>query len=269
MANLFVNFPAFQEPPMPPTDITPLAIQFDFSHYGVDKASKTFTLPDQQCLKSSFVVVAEADGLVAGRLYTVTFELLNPSSSRQIFDPQSVTLYASTTKQKITTVANVDPQYNFILKVTIQQTDTAISASDMIAASCANLPIIPTPTPTPTAIPLTKVLFDNRPILNIVPPNRCDEQVNIISTIYNAQVGKTYNYQFSCLSDNTSVTFFPPSGSVTAGYTEQNINTVLTVNTMNSSLVSLQVKIYDAKYPGAIIDEDIILLKCYGCQTNS
>lgn len=268
MANIFVNFPAFQEPPMPPTEVTQLSITFDFSHYGIDKASKAFTLPEAQCTKCSFVVVAEASGLIPGRLYTVLFELLNPSSSRQVFDPQSVTIYASSATQKITTVADVDPQYNFILKTTIQQTDTQILASDMVAASCAKLPIIPTPTPTPTLIPLTKVLFDNRPILNVIPPNRCDEQINIIATIYNADIGRTYNYEFICLTSNVLFTLSPASGSVTAGFREQNINTVLTVSSMNNSLISLQVKVYDAKYPNVIVDEDILLIKCYGCETD-
>lgn len=269
MANIFVNFPASQEPPMIPTETTSLSIQFDFSHYGIDKAAKAFTLPDSQCLKGSFIIVVEADGLIPGRLYTVTFDLLNPSSSRQVFDPQVVTLYASSIKQKITTIANVDPQYNFILKATIQQTDTQLLASDMVAASCSNLPILPTPTPTPTPIPLTKVLFDTRPVFDVLPPNRCDEQINVIATIHNAQVGKTYNYTFTNLTDTASVVLSPPSGSVTAGHAEQNINTILTANTMQSSLISLQIKVYDAKYPDVIIDEDIILIKCYACKTDN
>lgn len=267
MANLFVNFPTFQEPPMPPTDTTPpLSLKFDFSHYGISNDAKTITIPDAQCMKSSFIVVVEADGLTPGRLYSLNFELLNPSTSKRVFDPPNIQFYASSVKQKLTTVANVDPQYNYIVKATITQTDTAIAASDMVAVSCVNIPILPTPTPTPTVAARPRVLFDNRPILEIKAPNRCSEQLNIIATIFNAQIGKTYKYDFLSLTQGASVVLSPSAGLVTAGAYDQNINTVLTVVSSESSLVSIQVKVYEEKYPNIIIGEDILLIKCYECK---
>jgi hypothetical protein len=267
MANLFVNFPTFQEPPMPPTDtINQLSLRFDFSHYDITGTSKSVTLPNAQCLKGSFVIVVEADGLSVGRSYTIQFELLNPSSTRQVFDPQTIQIFASSVKQQFTTLANVDPQYSYILKATIQQTDTLLSASDMVAVSCENIPILPTPTPTPTAIPNLKILFDDGPIMEVKAPNRCSEQLNIIATLNNARVGKTYKYDFIVLTENTSVTVSPNFGYITAGYGEQNINTIVSILENDGSLLSLQLKIYDAQYPDVILDEDILLIQCYECK---
>jgi hypothetical protein len=264
MANLFVNFPTFQEPPMP--NETNLAVKFDFTHYGAQADAKIITLPDTQCQKANFVVVAEANGLSVGRPYTITFELLNPSTNRQVFDPPVITLFASSSTQKFTTIANVDAQYNYILKATIKQTDTQLSASDIVAVSCNTLPIMPTPTPTPTLAMVSRVFFDNRPIMEIEPPNRCSEQVNIIATIFNAYIGKTYRYEFIPLTADANFTLSPASGFITAGFTEQNINTILTINENVGSLFSLQVKVYDAKYPSVLVDEDILLIRCYECK---
>jgi hypothetical protein len=271
MANLFIKFPSTQqEPPMPETVNTSpsLSVKFDFSHYGIEGNSKTITLPNAQCLKGSFIVVAEASNLIPGRQYTILFELLNPSSTRQVFDPAAITIFASTPTQKFTTVANVDPQYNYILKATINQTDTGIAASDMVAASCASIPAVPTPTPTarPVTASMPRVNFDAGPVMMVNPPNRCREQLNIICTISNARIGTTYKYDFVCLTSDAAPLLSPATGFVTAGFSEQNINTVVTVNPSKGNMVSLQVRVFDAKYPDIILDEDILLIQCYGCE---
>ena len=283
MANLFVNFSESEEvsdptptptstialltPTPTPTMITPLSIRFDFSHYGAQPEDKTINLPDSQCNSGSFIIVAEADGLITGKLYNVSFELLNPASNRPVFMPPSVSIFASTVKQKITTVATVDYQYYYILKVNIQENNTNVVASDMYSVSCQSIPPSPSPTPTPAAPLLTKVLFDNGPIYNVIPPERCTEQLNVIATVYNSKVGTTYKYEFVPLSTGIPVSVIPSSGLLTAGSDEQNINTILNVGSMNSSLLSLQVNIYDMKYPNTILDEDILLIRCYDCQT--
>lgn len=281
MANLFVSFSESTDnsgptptPTPTPTQTpalimtNPLSIKFDFSHYDAKPEDKTVVLPSSQCDSGSFIVVAEADGLITGKLYDISFELLNPLSNRPIFIPTTVSIFASTQKQKITTVATVDYQYYYILKVNIQEANTNIIASDMYSVSCQSIPPNPSPTPTPSSVPLARVLFDSGPIYNVVPPDRCTEQLNIIATIYNSKIGKTYKYEFVPLSTGIPVSVSPPSGLLTAGSDEQNINTVLNVGSMNNtSLLSLQVNIYDMKYPNIILDEDILLIRCYDCQT--
>lgn len=251
---------------MSPVDTnSQLSVKLDFSHYNIKTSGGVVTLPDQQCSKGSFVVAATASGLIPGRQYTATFELLNPSSNKQVFDPQTLQIFASNIQQQFITVANVDPQYSYILKSTVTQTSTSLAASDIVAATCNTIPVLPTPTPTPSPIPLTSISFDNGPILKVQLPDRCSEELNIIATIHNADIGRTYKYEFLSLTENADITLVPPSGFVSAGFREQNINTILKINNSNNSLSSLQVKIYDAKYLNSILDEDILLIKCYEC----
>ena len=276
MANLFVNFPVFPEenvePTMPDPTPTPssagfLSVRFDFSHYDIPGNSKVINLPDSLCDKGKFILGVEANNLTPGRLYTLQFELLNPVSNKKIFDPQVIELFASAKQQKFTSVADVDPQNNYIFKATIRQTDTFIAASDMVAISCNNLviPPPPTPTPTPTPAPILKVSFDAGPVMDVKAPSRCSENLNIVATFSNSQIGKTYRYEFDVLTSNATANISPASGLITAGSNEQNINTILTISDLENSLFSLQVKIYDEKYPDILIDEDILLIKCYRC----
>jgi hypothetical protein len=135
-----------------------LSINFDFNHYNVNQANKIVELSAEVCSCGTFIVAAEANNLIPGRSYSIHYELLNsanPLNPAPVFNPAIEEVYASFTTQKFTTVADVDVQDNYILKVTIQQNDTGIAASDIIALvcgakSCESSFSGPTQTPTPT-----------------------------------------------------------------------------------------------------------------------
>jgi hypothetical protein len=308
------------------TNMDSLSINFDFNHYSVNQANKIVELSADVCSCGTFIVAAEANNLIPGRLYNIHYELLNsanPLNPAPVFNPAVEEVYASFTTQKFTTVADVDIQDNYILKVTIQQNDTGIAASDIVALACGLKSCdasfsgpTPTPTPTvtktvtptltptptvtqtetPTATPTPTVTqtetptqtptptitpsvsaepqimpewveFDQRPVFFVEDPYRCSEQINLVATIKNATIGNTYTYIFDKLEDQdddnlNSVLLVPSSGSVVAGYTEQNINCV---GRFYGKSRIFPVKVVVTSTSTQKTFEDYILIDCYRC----
>lgn len=285
-----------------------LSINFDFSHYSVNQSNKIVSLSPEICSCGTFIVGVEASNLIPGRLYNISYELLNsanPLNPSPVFNPAIEEIYASFTTQKFTTVADVDLQDNYILKVTIQQTDTGVAASDIIALVCGSkscdstysaptptptksatpgptssvtpTPTItssttPTVTPTPSITPEAQIMtewveFDQRPIYVIESPYRCSEQINLVAIIKNATIGNTYNYVFDKLetqddSNLNNVVLVPSSGSVVAGFTEQNINCIAKL-TGKSRIFPIKVVVTNPTTLKTF--EDYTLIDCYRC----
>lgn len=239
---------------------TNLSIDFDFSHYlptendlqdsdtttdsGLDSdqsaeqeennnpqpqkliarpINKIVELNTEQTRCKKIVVSVIADGLELGRQYTITYSLSN--LEEEIFTPRSETFYASKVQQKFSTIANIQENKIYIMKVDINRTGSGISASDMITVKCG---LLTTCDIEPKPLSLSEyVKFENRPIYEILPPYRCDSRVSISARINNAKKGAKYTYTFSSLESDSSnqISFYPQSGIVIAGSEVQNFDT--------------------------------------------
>lgn len=264
------------------TENTNLAIDFDFSYYlgpsaapqpmpsdnlpnGSDMPSwtsgnKIIELTSDQIKCKRIVVSVLAKNLEPGRQYVVTYLLTN--STNEIFSPSSETFHASKKEQKFSTVATVNDQDIYIMKVMISKLGSSIAASDMVTVKCGTIVNCPA---NPTPIVLSDYIkFDNKPIYVIQPPYRCDAQINISAQIYNATLGEEYSYSFSSLENNPKnmITFTPSSGTIVAGDTTQNIN--CTAKFLGKSRLFC-IKVVAENQAGRQL-EDYLLVECAQCQ---
>ena len=186
-----------------------LSIDFDFSHYfavgAYDINNKIVELNSEQVKCKRIVVSIIANGLELGREYTIEYSLSNLDDN--IFAPTTETFFASKTTQKFSTIATISDSKIYIMRVLITRTGSPSSASDMVTVKCGTIVSCPVD---PVAIVQSEyVRFNNRPVLIVQPPYRCDAQINIQAQINNATLGEAYTYSFSSLETNpkTTITF--------------------------------------------------------------
>lgn len=239
-----------------------LVIDFDFSYYlgqSVVNSSKIIELTSEQIKCKRIVVSVLAKNLEPGRQYIVSYQLTN--SSNDIFTPASETFYASRPEQKFSTVAVINDQDIYIMKVVITKLGSSVSASDMVTLKCGTIVSCPTD---PVPVVLSEYIkFNNRPIYTIAPPYRCDSQINIGAQIYNATLGESYTYTFSSLETNPKnvITFTPESGVIVAGDSTQNLN--CTAKFIGNSRLFC-IKVVAENESGRQL-EDYLLVECSQC----
>jgi hypothetical protein len=220
---------------------------------------KIIELTSDQIKCQRIVVSVMARNLEPGRQYIINYQLTN--SANDIFTPASETFYASRPEQKFSTVAVINDQDIYIMKVVITKLGSNVSASDMVTVKCGTIVNCPTD---PIPVVLSEYIkFDNKPIYTIAPPYRCDSQININAQIYNAVLGEQYTYTFSSLETNpkNTITFMPSSGVVVAGDTTQNLN--CTAKFIGKSRLFC-IKILAENSSGRQL-EDYLLIECGQC----
>ncbi len=237
-----------------------LSIQFDFSYYVTTPPdSKIIELSVNHLKSKKIITTVVADGLDPGRQYRIEYDLINKFDP-EIFVPSSETFYASKTTQKFSTIANLDSSEMYIIKATISKIGSNSSASDMVTVKCGNIDGCPT---TPVVISSKEYIrFDNRPVYQ--PSYKCNAQINIGATIFNAIKSREYNYEF--LSGETNplniIDFYPSSGVIIAGDSTQNINTIAKF-TGKSGYFCIKVLVTDAFTLNNF--EDHLLIQCSTC----
>jgi hypothetical protein len=241
-----------------------LSIAFDFSYYVTTPIDNKIIELSADHLKNKRVIVTVIiDGLDPGRQYSIDYTLINSGIlpvGTEIFAPPREVFYASKTSQKFSTIAYVDSSELYIIQATVTRVGSVSSASDMVTLKCGNVNGCPT---TPVIISSREyVRFDNRPVY--IPSSRCDAQVNISANIYNAVRAKPYAYNFiSAETDiNNSIIFNPPSGTIIAGDTIQNVNTVAKF-IGKSGYYCVKVIITDIYSEETL--EDHLLIQCSTC----
>lgn len=250
-----------------------LSIDFDFSYYlpptqnGENNESednqisqnKIIELDSEQIKCQRIVVSVIAHNLEPGRRYQLSYSLTN--SSNQIFTPSSEIFYASKTTQKFSTIASVNAAEIYIMKVLIQKMDSVVAASDMVTVKCGVITSCPT-----EAIPIILseyVRFDNKPVLTVTAPYRCDSQVGLNAQIYNAKLGSEYSYVFSSINSSPTdiVSFIPNSGNIIAGDSTQNINCIAKF-LGKSGLYSVKITLTNSNNQQF---EDYLIVQCFAC----
>ena len=240
-----------------------LSIDFDFSHYfpadTYDINNKIIELNSAQVNCKRIVVSIIGNGLELGREYTIEYSLSNLDDN--VFTPATETFFASRPTQKFSTIATINDSKIYIMKVLITRTGSPSSASDMVTVKCGTIVSCPID---PVAIVQSEyVRFDNRPVLTVQSPYRCDAQVNIQAQINNATLGEEYTYNFSSLETNpkTTITFQPSDGVISAGDSIQNINTTAKF-IGQSNIYCIKVNVQNKNSDQF---EDYLLVQCATC----
>jgi hypothetical protein len=245
-----------------------LSIDFDFSYYlpiiendenNQILPNKIIELDSEQIKCQRIVVSAIGYNLEPGRRYQISYSLTN--SNNEIFTPSSEIFYASKKTQKFSTIASVNAAEIYIMKVLIQKMDSVVAASDMITVKCGIITSCPV-----ESIPIILseyVRFDNKPVLNVVAPYRCDSQVNLNAQIYNAKLGSEYSYVFSSINSSSTdiISFIPNSGNIIAGDSIQNINSIAKF-IGKSGLYSVKITLTNENNQEF---EDYLIVQCFTC----
>ena len=221
--------------------------------------NKIVELDADQIKCQRIVVSVIADGLELGRQYTISYTLSNMSDD--IFAPQTETFYASKIQQKFSTIAKIQDNKIYIMKVNINRTGSGMSASDMITVKCGLLTTCDTE---PKPLSLSEyVKFDNKPVYQITEPYRCDSRIPIGAMLNNAKLGSEYSYEFSSLEtdSNNQINFYPASGTLTAGSENQNFGTIAKF-VGKSNFYCIRANVTDKNNQTY---EDFLIIQCGAC----
>jgi len=219
------------------------SIRFDFSYYNIpgwNLNSTVVYLPPNTCIANDFVLPVLAYNLVPGRRYTISYQLLNPSSNpgnpTNIFNPGNEVFYASFDSQTFATVTNLEVQGNYILQATLTDVDTGYSSSYSVALTCGQPPLTtPTPTPTPSSFIRQKNLnidIVDTDYLNPIPDQIIDipsatDEFPLVAIANGVVPGAKYEFEFVDTPPN-SVVFENKKGQLYAGLSSQNFNSKIT-----------------------------------------
>jgi hypothetical protein len=208
---------------------------------------------NNRCCSDGVICFLDLENMTIGKNYLCEFSNIGPGTI--FFRPQNVVVSANTKNRNIAVALELTGSRYAVIKATItNQDDPNDKAEDIVTVECGS----------PT---LFNIEFDEE-TLTIDETASCSDNKLIVAYINNAQIGKTYNYQFLSPDQSTGLCqMIPSSGTIKAGDNKQNIGTIFKYSGSNKN-VSISLIVSDTTEEN-LVSRIETLIDCKSCSEST